>query len=302
MADLLGRGAVIPLPVNDGGTGATTQAGARTGLGLGSIATQAASAVAITGGTVTGITDLAVADGGTGASTASSARANLGTFGSSLRIESHALSTGNAVGLGIVAPTVSGTGGAMVTFDGARWEQRATGTSQGGAAGPISVSGGGVVFDMGVDFTVWFQFRTDSALTNYCFYIGVAASAPTLSSSTPPTNSLLARFIPGNSVNDVKLTAFGRAGGSASAGATFGADVAVDTAYTMRLRNVVADGKAYFGLQTGLDLFGSFGTEAEVTTLPAAGTGLGWVCQAGAYTAGTSRNFQWRRMVALIGV
>ena len=73
----------------------------RTTLGLGNIATQAASAVAITGGTIngitsltsttsalgnttitggtiTGITDLAVADGGTGASNASNARANLG--------------------------------------------------------------------------------------------------------------------------------------------------------------------------------------------------------------------------------
>ena len=73
----------------------------RTTLGLGSIATQAASAVAITGGTIngitsltsttsalgnttitggtiTGITDLTVADGGTGASNASNARANLG--------------------------------------------------------------------------------------------------------------------------------------------------------------------------------------------------------------------------------
>ena len=51
---------------------------ARTNLGLGTIATQAASAVSITGGSVTGITDLAVADGGTGASTAANARTNLG--------------------------------------------------------------------------------------------------------------------------------------------------------------------------------------------------------------------------------
>lgn len=51
---------------------------ARTTLGLGTIATQAASAVTITGGTITGITDLAVADGGTGASDAAGARTNLG--------------------------------------------------------------------------------------------------------------------------------------------------------------------------------------------------------------------------------
>ena len=49
----------------------------RTTLGLGSIATQASSSVSITGGSVTGITDLAVADGGTGGSTAATARTNL---------------------------------------------------------------------------------------------------------------------------------------------------------------------------------------------------------------------------------
>jgi hypothetical protein len=52
---------------------------ARTNLGLGSISTQAANSVSITGGSISGITDLAVADGGTGASDAATARTNLGT-------------------------------------------------------------------------------------------------------------------------------------------------------------------------------------------------------------------------------
>jgi hypothetical protein len=51
---------------------------ARTNLGLGTIATQASNAVTITGGTISGITDLTVADGGTGASDAATARTNLG--------------------------------------------------------------------------------------------------------------------------------------------------------------------------------------------------------------------------------
>ena len=51
---------------------------ARTSLGLGSIATQESNAISITGGSVTGITDITVADGGTGASDASTARTNLG--------------------------------------------------------------------------------------------------------------------------------------------------------------------------------------------------------------------------------
>ena len=50
----------------------------RSTLGLGSIATQSANGVAITGGTITGITDLAIVDGGTGASDPAGARANLG--------------------------------------------------------------------------------------------------------------------------------------------------------------------------------------------------------------------------------
>ena len=79
-APIVVTGSTISLstvPVNLGGTGATTASGARTNLGLGTIATQNASSVAITGGTITGITDLAVADGGTGSSTAAGAIQNL---------------------------------------------------------------------------------------------------------------------------------------------------------------------------------------------------------------------------------
>ena len=53
-------------------------AAVRSSLGLGDIAVQNAGSVAISGGTISGITDLAIADGGTGASTASDARTNLG--------------------------------------------------------------------------------------------------------------------------------------------------------------------------------------------------------------------------------
>lgn len=53
----------------------TTQ---RATLGLGTMATQNAGSVAITGGTISSITDLSVGDGGTGASDATNARANLG--------------------------------------------------------------------------------------------------------------------------------------------------------------------------------------------------------------------------------
>ena len=79
---------------------------------LGTMSSQAASAVAITGGTITGITDLAVADGGTGSSTAAAARAALAAMGSAVgsgtttRATTDSTGTQNiAHGLGI-APTL----------------------------------------------------------------------------------------------------------------------------------------------------------------------------------------------------
>jgi len=56
------------VPITDGGTGASDASGARTNLGLGTIATQNSNSVTITGGSITAITDLALADGGTGTS------------------------------------------------------------------------------------------------------------------------------------------------------------------------------------------------------------------------------------------
>ena len=71
-------GLVNAVPVANGGTGASAAPAARTNLGLGTIATQNSNAVSITGGSISGITDLAVSDGGTGASDAATARTNLG--------------------------------------------------------------------------------------------------------------------------------------------------------------------------------------------------------------------------------
>lgn len=89
----------------------------RTTLNLGSIATQASNNVTITGGSITGITDLAVADGGTGASTLTGYVKGNGTsaFTASSTIPSTDIS-----GLGTLATqsgTFSGTSSGTNTGD-----------------------------------------------------------------------------------------------------------------------------------------------------------------------------------------
>ncbi|PJC48331.1 MAG: hypothetical protein CO035_04065, partial [Candidatus Omnitrophica bacterium CG_4_9_14_0_2_um_filter_42_8] len=99
----------------DGGATNLVAATGRASLGLGTMATQNANAVAITGGSVTGITDLAVADGGTGASDASTARTNLGlAIGTNVQAYDADLTdladgslTGSKVGTGISATNVT---------------------------------------------------------------------------------------------------------------------------------------------------------------------------------------------------
>jgi hypothetical protein len=81
-ADLAAIAALTPTDNNfivGNGTAFVAESGAtaRTSLGLGTIATQDSSNVSVTGGSITGITDIAIADGGTGASTATAAINNL---------------------------------------------------------------------------------------------------------------------------------------------------------------------------------------------------------------------------------
>jgi len=129
---------VVPVAVANGGTGATSASGARTNLGLGTLATQDASNVAMTGGTITGITDLAIADGGTGASTAATARTNLGAATSGTNSDITALSgltTPLALaqgGTGTATGSITGSG--ALTFRAGGTNQNVTLTPSGSGA------------------------------------------------------------------------------------------------------------------------------------------------------------------------
>ena len=128
-----------------GRTGAITLTTADIG-GLGTIATQAANNVSITGGSITGITDLAVADGGTGASNAGDARTNLGLV----------------IGTDVLSP--SGSAANLTSFP--TFNQNTTGTAS-NVTGTVAVLNGGTG-----------ATTTSGARTNLGLVIGTDVLAP----------------------------------------------------------------------------------------------------------------------------
>jgi hypothetical protein len=112
----------------DGAAGTSGQVLTSAGSGtptwstLGTMAAQNSTTVAITGGTITGITDLAVADGGTGASTLSANAVLLGNGTSALQT---------------VAPSTSGN---VLTSNGTTWTSSAPASTSTGA-GTLTASG-----------------------------------------------------------------------------------------------------------------------------------------------------------------
>lgn len=105
------------LAVAQGGSGSTTAAGARTNFGLGTMATQNANAVAITAGTITGITTLTVSGTATAAQNFASSTTTV------------VLATTGA-GTVILRPNGAGSGTGQTTIDSAG-NLTATGTIAG---------------------------------------------------------------------------------------------------------------------------------------------------------------------------
>jgi len=164
----------------------------RTTLGLGTIATQNANNVSITGGSVTGITDLALADGGTGASLADpAANAVLGwndtanvmrffTAGTGITINATSntiSSTASTSGALIRAPQILTTGTSYTTPAGCNSiyvEAVGGGGGGGGVDGGSTTSQGAGGGGSGGYAAKYF---TVSPSTSYTYAIGAGGSA-----------------------------------------------------------------------------------------------------------------------------
>ena len=127
--------------INHGGTGATTESGARTALGLGTLATQAANNVTITGGSVTLTTALGLASGGTAATSANQARTNLGlVIGSDIQpfsnnltalaaVTTHGFFVKDSAGTALTRSIAAGTNISITNGDGVSGNPTITGSS-----------------------------------------------------------------------------------------------------------------------------------------------------------------------------
>lgn len=193
---------------------AESGATARTSLGLGTIATQDSSAASITGGSVTGITDITVADGGTGASTAADARTNLGVTATgadtayafranNLSDLASATSARTNIGLGTIATqnsnAVSITGGSITGVTDIAIADGGTGAStSSGARTNLGVAIGSDVQAYDEDLTA----LGGLAKTDGNFIVGNGTTWVAESGATARTSLGLGSLATANNIND----------------------------------------------------------------------------------------------------
>jgi hypothetical protein len=180
------QGSVVALAY--GGTGASTAATARTNLGLGTIATQASSSVSITGGSISGITDLALADGGTNASLTASAGAVTYSTSSALALTAVGTSGQVLTSAGTSAPTWTSQSSLSVGSASTATNQSggSVNATTGAFSGAVSVSGtGAITLATSGDITCYRSGGTtgviflNSAGNRYLYYDGTNYQMPT---------------------------------------------------------------------------------------------------------------------------
>jgi hypothetical protein len=231
-------------------TDAVTSVAGRTGAvtlstsdisGLGTIATQAANNVNITGGSITGITDLAVADGGTGSSTASGARTNLGLV----------------IGTDVLAP--NGSAASLTSFP--TLNQNTTGTAS-NVTGTVAVVNGGTG-----------ATTASGARTNLGLVIGTDVLSPTGSAASLTSFPTFNQNTTGTASNVTGTVAIANGGtGATTAGAALtalGAYAASNpSGYTSNTGTVTSVAALTLGT-TGTDVSSTVanGTTTPVITL-----------------------------------
>lgn len=201
----------------------------RTTLGLGTIATQNSNNVTITGGSISGITDLALADGGTGASLSDpNANAVLGwndtagvmrffTAGTGITINATAntiSSTASSTGALLRAPQVL-TSGTSYTTPANCTSIYVEAVGAGGGGGGADSTGSGTQGGGGGGSGGYAaKLFTVTANTSYTYAIGTAGTAG--------TNTGGAGGAGGNTTFTVGATTITASGGGGGTGATYG--------------------------------------------------------------------------------
>jgi hypothetical protein len=266
--------AVLAMPVNQGGTGATDAANARINLGLGTgaisnigtIATQNANAVTITGGTITGLSSpLPVSSGGTGGATASAARSGIGAAASGPNTDITSL-TGMTTPLGV---PFGGTGVTNLTTNGVIIGQ---GTSPVTVVSPGSV--GNVLVSNGTSWTSAVLPVGSGTVTSVDAAGGegiqVTGGPVTTTGTLTITNTGIRRIQGPNAAITASGVTFAGAGLSQSGNVfTFNASgYTLPTASTVTLGGVKVDGTT-----VTIDGSGVISAAAGGYTLPTASTG-----------------------------
>lgn len=171
--------------------------------GLGTMATQNANSVNITGGSISGITDLAIADGGTGASTASGARANLSAavLGANNDITSMTGITG-----GISTPTFIqwGNGTGQTTVAGKQYYDPATGSHN------LVMGNGNITQQIGEEIFVYGKASADIVEGQVIVKTGTVGASGVITFAPAPIGTTDADLIIGLATENIATNGFGR--------------------------------------------------------------------------------------------